>query len=158
MKILLERKLNSCPDQMVCTVCGERFWVRNIRSLLYRNDNLIQGDVCSSCVKLNTTEVQQRLKDHAGTLLQCAITQPECADKALNRALELLETSKEALKKPSIWQRLVKKVQILAEETRELEAARYGIEGCHCGRRSPNFGSKLPQWQIEVSEDELHER
>jgi hypothetical protein len=67
MKIQLERTLSTCPSQLTCVACSQSFKVGKIRSLLYDRTNLIQGDLCPSCVsakdlqqKLHTTESIRR--------------------------------------------------------------------------------------------------
>jgi hypothetical protein len=143
MKIQLERKLSSCPDQMTCTVCHESFWVRNIRTLLYSDNNLIQGDVCLECTKLNASRFQKKLRSQANRLVQVASIHPERRDVIQERAVELLETSEEKIWFPTVLQWLAKKIQIFSEESRELEAARLGIDQCRCVGRSQRLGQKL---------------
>ncbi len=143
MKIQLERKLSTCPDQMTCIVCHESFWVRNIRTLLYSDNNLIQGDVCFECTKLNASRFQQKLRNQANRLVQVASIHPERHDVIQARAVELLETSEEKIWFPTVLQWLSKKIQIFSEESRELEAARLGIDQCRCDGRSQRLEQKL---------------
>jgi hypothetical protein len=143
MKIQLERKLITCPDQMTCIVCHESFWVRNIRTLLYSDNNLIQGDVCLECTKLKASRFQQKLRSQANRLVQVASTHPERRDVIQERAVELLETSEEKIWFPTVLQWLAKKIQIFSEESRELEAARLGIDQCRCDGRSQRLGQKF---------------
>ncbi len=143
MKIQLERKLSACPDQMTCITCHESFWVRNIRTLLCSDNNLIQGDVCPECTKLSASKFQQKLRNQASRLVQIASTHPERHDIIQARAVELLETSEEKIRFPTVLQWLVKKIQIFSEESRELEAARLDIEQCRWGRRSPRLDQKF---------------
>ena len=67
MKIQLERTLSTCPTELQCVVCAQRFEVERIRSILYDRAGLIQGDLCNVCLgakdlqqKLQTTEVISR--------------------------------------------------------------------------------------------------
>lgn len=143
MKIQLERKLNACPDQMTCVACHETFWVRNIRTLLYSDNNLIQGDVCLECTKLSASKFQQKLRSQASRLVQVASTHPERHDMIQERAVELLETSEEEIRFPTVLQWLVKKIQIFSEESRELEKARLGMEQYRCDGRSQHLGQKF---------------
>jgi hypothetical protein len=144
MKIQLERKLSTCPDQMTCIVCHETFWVRNIRTLLYGDNNLIQGDVCPQCMKLNASKFQQKLRNQANRLVQVASIDPERHDVIQERAVELLETSEEEIQFPNVLQWLSKKIQIFSEESRELEAARIGMKQCRFGGRSQG---SIPLWR-----------
>jgi hypothetical protein len=143
MKIQLERKLSACPDQITCIACHETFWVRNIRTLLYGDNNLIQGDVCPECMKLSASQFQQKLRNQANRLVQVASIHPERHDVIQDRAVELLETSEEKIRFPTVLHWLAKKIQIFSEESRELEAARLGAEQCRCGGRSRRLGQKF---------------
>jgi hypothetical protein len=136
MKIKLERKLSSCPEHMTCIVCHEPFWVRDIRTLLYSDNNLIQGDVCPACMKLSASRFQHKLRNQANRLVEVAIANPERHDLIQARAVELLETSEENVRFPTFLQWWIKKIQVLSEESRELEAARLGLDQCRCDRRS----------------------
>ncbi|WP_404788828.1 hypothetical protein [Altericista sp. CCNU0014] len=142
MKIHLERKLSSCPDRIPCTVCHELFWVPDIRALLYSDNNLLQGDVCPECVKLSASKFQQKLRNQANRFVQEAFTHPERSDAFHARAVELLETSEEKIKFPTFLQWSIKKIQIFCEESRELEAARLGLDRYGCGGRSQSLGQK----------------
>jgi hypothetical protein len=126
MKIQLERKLSSCPDRLSCVVCHELFWVSSIRALLYDRQNLIQGDVCSVCVALESGNFQKKLRNQANRLIQESETDPKRSEWLQSRAVEILETSEESLKRPTVFHWLLKKLEILFEETQELEAARFG--------------------------------
>jgi hypothetical protein len=130
MKIQLERKLSSCPRQLTCVVCHEPFWAGNIRSLLYNDANLIQGDVCATCMKLETSDFQKTLRNQANRLIQESTLNPTRADFFQSRAIELLEASEENLKWPLFFHWILKKIEILREETQELEASRLGASSC----------------------------
>ncbi len=127
MKIQLERKLSSCPERLFCVVCHELFWVPSIRSLLYSDQNLIQGDVCSVCVTLNSSSFQKKLRNQANRLVQESILYPSRFDALRCQAVEILETSEERLKRPTVFHWFFKKLEILSEETQELEATRLGL-------------------------------
>jgi predicted amidophosphoribosyltransferase len=144
MKIHLERKLSSCPDRMTCTVCHESFWTREIRTLLYSDNNLIQGDVCPECTQLSAAKFQQKLRNQANRFVQEAFAHPERYDAFHTRAVELLETSEEKIKFPTFLHWLVKKIQIFSEESRELEVTRLGLDRYGYEGRSQSLGQKSP--------------
>ncbi len=130
MKIQLERKLSSCPEQLTCVVCHELFWVRNVRALLCDNHNLIQGDVCPVCVKLESSDFQKKLRNQANRLIQESTISSTHSNVLQSRAVELLETSEEKLKRPTIFHWLLKNIAVFAEENQELEAARFTSYQC----------------------------
>jgi hypothetical protein len=135
MKIQLERKLSSCPEQLTCVVCHELFKVRSIRALLWDNHNLIQGDVCSVCMKLESSDFQKKLRNQANRLIQESTIRSTSSNVLQSRAVEILETSEEKLKRPTIFHWLLKKIAIFAEENQELEAARFASYQCQCPLR-----------------------
>ncbi|MGV0025632.1 hypothetical protein [Phormidesmis priestleyi] len=124
MRICLERKLTTCPDQLVCTVCREPFFTGKIRTLLYSDRRLLQGDICSVCLKLSATGIRKKMREQASLLMQqpaaCFVQTIPCHD----RAIELLEASQEDVRFPTFLQWWLKKLEILSEESQELEAAR----------------------------------
>lgn len=135
MKIYLERKLASCPKKLICTVCGQTFEASKIRALLYNARGLLQGDLCQTCITLKPSEIRTNMRHRASLLLQ----QPhaiEQAPSAYNRALELLETAQEDVKFPTFYQWWFKKLEVLSEESQELEAARLGLHSCYYEERS----------------------
>ena len=136
MKIQLERKLSSCPDQITCVVCHEDFWSRNIRALLYSHNNLLQGDVCPSCLKLKASRFQQKLRNQANRLIQESIVTPGKLQILQDRAFELLETSEESITYPTVFQWILKRLENFAEESRELEAVRFRSNPCHCEEKT----------------------
>ena len=70
MKIKLDRKLTSCPDILRCIICRQAFKVSIIRPLLYNDRGLIQGDICSQCLKLKAEEIKQRIREQAMLLME----------------------------------------------------------------------------------------
>jgi hypothetical protein len=153
MKIQLERKLSSCPDQMTCVVCHETFWVRNIRALLYSRNSLIQGDVCPGCVKLTPSRFQQKLRNQANRLIQESTLTPAKVQRLQDRAVELLETSEEPITYPTMFHWFFKRLEIFAEESQELEIARQRSTLCRFDRRSPKIGPD-PERSNLLSKDE----
>jgi hypothetical protein len=141
MKIQLERKLGYCPNKLTCVVCHELFEVRKIRALLCDDHKLIQGDVCPACLKLESCDFQKKLRNQANRLIQESTGSSVHANAFQSRAVELLETSEENLKRPTIFQWLLKNIAIFAEENQELEAARFAsYHQCQCtSRRSQVF-------------------
>ncbi len=139
MKVQLERKLTSCPSQLQCVVCHQRFAPGAIRSLLCSDRGLIQGDVCPHCLKLKASEIKQKIADYSYQL-----TQQLESDRGVNatkaialrqQALELLSCAAEELTLPTVYDWLLKRIEIFAQDSQELEAARYGLSGCACGRQ-----------------------
>jgi hypothetical protein len=124
MRICLERKLTTCPDRLVCTVCREPFFVGKIRTLLHSDRRLLQGDICSVCLKLSATGIRKKMREQASLLMQqpaaCFVQTIPCHD----RAIELLEASQEEIRFPTFLQWWLKKLEIFSEESQELEAAR----------------------------------
>lgn len=54
------------------------------------------------------------------------------------RALELLNAAKEPIKFPSFWQQWLMHLDVLAQDTQELEASRFGLhEHSHLWRSHP---------------------
>lgn len=136
MKIQLERKLASCPNKLVCTVCYQWFEIGKIRALLYNDKGLLQGDLCSECLKLPPSSVRSRLRERASLLLK----QPELSDpyhpSARDRALELLQAAQEDLKYPSVLDWWLKKLEVFSEESQELESERVGSSDFYLAERS----------------------
>jgi hypothetical protein len=154
MKIQLERKLSACPDKMTCIVCHETFWTRNIRTLLYSSNNLLQGDVCPVCVRLRASRFQQKLRNQANRLIQESILNPARFDALQDRAIELLETSEEQISYPTVFHWFFKRLEIFAEESQELEAARFRNSACHCETQSPILGQSPPYSHLfSIDED-----
>ena len=127
MKIQLERKLYPCRDNLHCTVCQQMFSVGQIRSLLHRDSGFLQGDICPKCAKLTAKDFKQKMVLNARILLQQANLQDSQTITLHEQALELLETSKEDVKFPTFWQRWLMQLDVLAQDTQELEAARLGL-------------------------------
>jgi hypothetical protein len=144
MKIHLEQKLSACPEQMTCIVCHDLFWTPNIRALLYDRHNLIQGDVCRSCLKLQSTHFQQKLRNQANRLIQESIQIPQRFDALQDRAIELLETSEEQISYPTVFHWFFKQLAIFAQENQSLEAARFRTAACRCKVQEPSLGSNSP--------------
>jgi hypothetical protein len=154
MKIQLERKLSSCPDQMTCIVCHEPFWSGNIRALLYSSNNLLQGDVCPSCVKLRASRFQQKLRNQANRLIQESTVTPGKFQLLQDRAFELLETSEEPITYPTVFQWIFKRLETFAEESRELEAARLRSALCRCEERSPKIGGNSARTHLLATDED----
>lgn len=128
MKIQLERKLYPCRDKLHCTVCQQMFNVGQIRSLLHRDSGFLQGDICPKCAKLTAQDFKQKMVLNARILLHQANLRESQTITLHEQALELLETSKENVKFPTFWQHLLMQVDVLAQDTQELEAAKFGLQ------------------------------
>lgn len=137
MKVQLERKLSSCPDQLGCFVCDQKFIVPTIRTLLCTDAGLIQGDLCPNCLKLKASGIRQKIRAQSGQLLKQAEQDPTRSLPLRQRALELLSLAQEPLTLPSFYHWLSKRLEIFSQETQELESARLGLSrSCSCGKRS----------------------
>lgn len=126
---------------MICVVCHESFEVRTVRALLCDDHNLIQGDVCPVCVKLESSDFKKKLRNQANRLIQESTISSAYSNVLESRAVELLETSEEQLRRPTIFHWLLKNIAIFAEESKELEEARFAsYHQCQCNlRRSQAF-------------------
>ena len=87
MKIQLERTLPICPPQLTCIACAQAFKVEKIRSLLRDRDNLIQGDLCSTCRR--ATDLQQKLQTSD------IVQRPQFYDWWFKRLTNLAEATQE---------------------------------------------------------------
>jgi hypothetical protein len=136
MKINLERKLPPCPDKLYCTVCGQLHEVGRIRALLYNDQGLIQGDLCSRCLKLKPDVFKHKLREKASVLLQQPKLFKSSRISYQERDLELREVAEENIKFPNSFNWLLKHIEVFAQESQELEAARFARTTCYCGRKS----------------------
>jgi hypothetical protein len=145
MKIQLEQQLPSCPRQLNCCVCGQNFTAPKIRSLLCNDAGLIQGDVCGHCLKVPASGIKRRIVARSISL-QLQADQDEARWSSTDhrsslqfrqQAFDLLLLSQENLTLPNFFTWLRKRWEILSEETRELETARFGRhETVGCRKRS----------------------
>jgi hypothetical protein len=154
MKIKLERKLASCPNPMICVVCHHPFEVRDIRALLYSDHHLIQGDICPVCLRLKPALFQQKLKAQGDRLRWESAASSSSSGILQARAVELLETADESIQFPTIFHWLFKKIEILAAERQELEAAKLGIGQCGCQRHLPQNTQKTPKFRILFTDED----
>jgi hypothetical protein len=127
MKIQLERTLASCPKKLLCTVCGQAFGVNKIRALLYNDKGLLQGDVCSRCVRHKPTRIRSHLRDRASLLLQQPVISEAQTLDTHDRALELLETAQESVQFPQFYHWWMKQWEVFSEESQETESERLGL-------------------------------
>ncbi len=135
MKIKLERKLETCPHHLSCTVCRQRFEVGKIRTLLYNNARLLQGDICSECTALRSSEIRSKMLEQASLLLQYPELNGSSLLSAKARALELLEASQEEVRFPTFYHWWFKKIEVFSEESQELEATRSRLAHTQSGMR-----------------------
>jgi hypothetical protein len=121
---------SSCPDRINCIACRQFFTVGTIRQILIDNRSLVQGDLCSACARLRTTEIQRLLTNSGLERMLSDVTVDQ------ERGQELLTVAQENLQQPSLWQWLIKKIEIFATETNALEQARFKItpEKINCRR------------------------
>lgn len=134
MKIKLDRKLTSCPDRLRCIICRQVFKVSIIRTLLYNDKGLIQGDICSQCLKLRAEEIKQRIREQAMLLMEIPELYSFSTISSQERALELLECSTEKVKFPSFYQWLIRKIEVF-QESGQLEATSPSLN-CTYAKRS----------------------
>jgi hypothetical protein len=135
MKISLEVKLNSCPNYLRCVVCDRLFHPNKIRTLLYSDRGLLQGDICAHCLHLKADKIRNKLREKA--LINLINTNNCNRPNSIHKpqALELLSLSKERVKFPKSWQWLLKKIEIFSQEYQELEASRLGLTKFSCEQR-----------------------
>jgi len=101
--------------------------------LLTKNDGLIQGDLCQDCLKSGSTAIRTKLKEQASQqLLQELNSHASVAQYRL--ALEQLEATDEEIQLPRFYQWWLKRLEVLSQETQELENARLGLSSCQCGK------------------------
>ncbi len=133
MKIQLECTLGTCSPKLPCIACQRTFEVGRIRTLLCNDQGLIYGDVCPDCLESKAIGIQHKLKQRAVQQMS-KYRKGECQHsiRAYRSALELLELAEAPLKLPSFWQWLLKKLEVLSQETQELENARLGLSKCEC--------------------------
>jgi len=135
MRIKLERKLETCPPQLSCTVCRQRFEVHKIRTLLFNDAGLLQGDICSECRKLKSSTIRSKMREQASLLMQYPELNGSGLLSARERALELLETSQEEVRFPTFYHWWFKKIEVFSGESQELEAIRLGCDHSQSGVR-----------------------
>ncbi len=136
MRILIERVLADHPQTLTCVVCGDVINVDLRRAILYDDRGLIQGDVCPRCVKSQPTAIKQKLHDRAFRLLHQAREWDEGSGERGDRAVELFRLAQENVTVPNVLQRWFRELQLLSEETQELEAARRSHDRVCCQQRS----------------------
>jgi hypothetical protein len=97
--------------------------VARIRTLLYNDKGLLQGDICRECLKAGSEGIKERIRKQAVILMtqQPSSSFQQVSD--LKLALELLENSKENVQFPTRYQWLLKKLEIFLLGSQELEAA-----------------------------------
>jgi hypothetical protein len=132
MKVQLEHRTKSCPDKLLCTVCGQIFAGGDIRALLFNHRGFLQGDVCEDCLQLRGTEFRYKLRDRANLMLKLseldAKVHSDSPSSRRDRALELLDTSKEAVYFPAPFQWWLKRVGPKPREDDQIYNHRYEME------------------------------
>jgi hypothetical protein len=148
MKVQLERKLNSCPEQLRCAVCQQGFSVGKIRTLLYSDRGLLQGDLCPACLKLKPGGIKQKIRAQSRRLLYDATSSGERSATSQQLALDLLACADEAIRLPNPFDWMLKHLEIAAQESQELEAARLGLSNCPCGKRWGDSDQRKSHFRI----------
>jgi hypothetical protein len=136
MKIRLESKHESCPERLQCLVCDRTFPTNKIRTLVYNDRGLLQGDICPDCLQLKSEKIKYKLREKALLMLTKRVRSNIKQSSLKPQAMELLALSQEKIKLPNFWQWLIKKMSIASEEYQEIEAARLGMTQCTCQQRS----------------------
>ena len=136
MKFQLESKLMTQSGQIRCVVCGENADSHSLRTLLCNDQGWILGDLCGACTKLSPPVFKQKLRTRSSALLREAQLTDDVESPLGQLAQDLLAASQEALKKLPFFAWWLKKIEILAEETQELETARLASSSCLCRQRS----------------------
>ncbi len=157
MRIKLERTLASCPHEMSCIVCNQKFRTPKIRALLYGDASLLQGDVCPDCLRLKATIFHQKLQEQADRLILKSMAYPAQSDALYEQAIELFATAEEPIQYPTIFHWVLKKIAIFAEESQELEAARFGTAKCGCDGGFGHPYPDVPQARILFTDPESKE-
>jgi hypothetical protein len=136
MKITLEHKLPPCPDRLTCTVCRQTFEVSRLRTLLRSDRGLVIGDICPHCLHLAAYEIQRLLRYQANQMMAHPKGRGAQTIASHRQALELLEISTENVQFPMVYQRWLKWIAIFAQESQELESARFNLSSYDDQKRS----------------------
>ncbi|MBW4516992.1 MAG: hypothetical protein KME11_17415 [Timaviella obliquedivisa GSE-PSE-MK23-08B] len=111
MKIQLEHRQSSCPQKLRCIACRQIFAVGRVRSLLVNDEDRIQGDLCSKCVRLTADEIRLILTEQVWLMLEQPQLFQHQVESPETLALELFEVALEDLEIPSSYQRLMKTLE-----------------------------------------------
>ena len=115
MKVQLERRFTSCPCQLECVVCRNKFEPESIRSYLCNDQGLIQGDCCPECLKLGSQYILEKLIEQTKKI----------REKLDSLFLESISENNVSLPKISQW--FSKWLEIFIQESCELNAAKMGF-------------------------------
>jgi hypothetical protein len=127
MKIQLERKLSSCPNQLTCAVCRQAFPAQSIRALLFSDRGLLQGDICAHCRQSGSEAIRETLHERV-ILLKRQSEFGQSTTIAIHELLtELTACAQEGVKFPSLLDWWLKWWEVFWQESQELEAARLGL-------------------------------
>jgi hypothetical protein len=122
MKVKLERKLFSSPDRLDCLACQQPFWAGRVRSLLYSDRQDFLGDLCPICLAQGEASIQQSIRSQ---ISRSQISRSQSDLPAAHRqVLELLMVVDEAVQLPNKFQIFLKHLEVFAQQSKELEAAR----------------------------------
>lgn len=89
------------------------FEVPRIRTLLYSDAGLIQGDTCPACNQLDEQDIQLQLREQAVLLIEQPEGNRAFMPSSPDQVLELLECSEEKLQFPTGYQWLLKRLELL---------------------------------------------
>jgi hypothetical protein len=81
---------------------------------------------------LKADGIKQKLRQQANHLLEQQKNRRTQTTTEYKTALELLEAAEEDLRLPTFYHWWMKKLEILSQETQELEKSRLGLTGCQC--------------------------
>jgi hypothetical protein len=149
MKIQLERKLRSCPDRLRCVSCNQVFSAHSIRTLLCRDNGLIEGDLCPKCVQQGSARIKSNLRNRALITTHQEQSSPNVPSPQ-QRSLELLEIAGESLTMPPMYYWWWKKLEIFSTESRELELARHGCPKLQTRQLEITFLSHDPPVEQDI--------
>ena len=127
MKIQLERKLPSCPERLTCAVCCQPFAVAPIRLLLFTDQGLLRGDVCSHCQHLSSSSIRETLRERAILLKRQSELQSPSTITIHQLASELMICSQEAVQFPSLVQWWHKWWEIWTDQSAAGETAQWAL-------------------------------
>jgi hypothetical protein len=136
MKIQLEHKLISCPEQLSCVVCQQQFYTPMIRSLLTNDQGLIQGDVCQACLRMPPDEIKHQLREQALQFITHRRSRSATALAAQEFALDLLRASNEPFRLPGWWPWLQIRLQALLSMPEESQLNNFKLSEAAWSQRS----------------------
>jgi hypothetical protein len=137
MKIQLKRNPRSQPHRLRCIACWQSFYGSRSRSILYRQDGTVAGDVCKSCLKQGASHIQQQLKNRATGLFKQPLNEA-MSPSPHKQALELWELATELLVIPPFYDRWWQRLLIFVADTQDLDRAKSGRANLRAHQPKPH--------------------